>query len=202
VVGRSNRTPWSWSWVLWAAKGFYYRGAYHRKQSSATVCRNDSKGSNEGRRNHRQENRSECKTRPAHYPPTIEDQKQKSRTVILVENEDRKMVKEALLIGLLAALPSNAVAQSPCGGPREMTICEAELYEAGVIWEGRARETKEKLKGCLDKLKVRTSTVIKALVVPPPIEIQPTAQQDIVLLGLVGVSGLGIGALLGILLIQ
>jgi len=105
-----------------------------------------------------------------------------------------------MLVGLLSALPASALAQSPCGGPREMTVCEAELYDAGVTWEGRARETRAKLKGCLDRLKVRTSTVIKTLIVPPLPELKATWKHEVVLLSIAGVSGLGLGVVLGVLL--
>ena len=110
------------------------------------------------------------------------------------------MVKNtALAIAILAALPANALAQSACGGPREMTICESELYDAGVTWEGRARESREMFKGCMEKLRVRTSTVINHLVVPPP-GTEPTWKHDATLMGLTGLTGLGLGVILGVLL--
>jgi len=109
-------------------------------------------------------------------------------------------VRELMLIGVLAALPASAIAQSACGGPRQMTICEAELYDAGVTWEGRAREVRIKFEGCLEKLKVRTSTVIKTLVPDPLPEIEPTWRHDAVLLSVAGFSGLGLGVVLGVLL--
>jgi len=112
------------------------------------------------------------------------------------------MVKNAaIMAAMLSVLPSGALAQSPCGGPREMTLCEAELYDAGVAWEGRANETRAKLKGCLDRLKVRTSTVIKTLVVPPRPELKATWKHDVVLLSVAGISGLGLGVVLGVILI-
>jgi len=107
----------------------------------------------------------------------------------------------AAMAAFLACLPMHAIAQdSACGGPRELTLCEAELYEAGVIWEGRANETRAKLTGCLDRLRVRTSTVIRALAVPPPPDLQPTWKHDAVMMSLAGISGLGLGVVLGVLL--
>jgi len=112
------------------------------------------------------------------------------------------MVKStALMVAILSALPASAIAQSACGGPREMTVCESELYDAGVTWEGRAREGRVQLSGCLEKLRTRTSTVINNLVLPPV----PAATnwRDIALIAAVtGISGLGLGALLGVLLSQ
>lgn len=109
------------------------------------------------------------------------------------------MKNTALAIAILAALPANALAQSACGGPREMTVCESELYDAGVTWEGRARESRAILRGCMEKLRVRTSTVINHLVVPPR-GTEPTWRHDVTLMGLTGLTGLGLGVILGVLL--
>tara|TARA_B100000131_G_scaffold265982_1_gene263730 strand:- start:4211 stop:4555 length:345 start_codon:yes stop_codon:yes gene_type:complete len=112
------------------------------------------------------------------------------------------MVKElAFATALLAALPSSALAQSACGGPREMTVCEAELYQAGVIWEGRAREERARLEGCQEKLTTRTATVVKTLIVPgPPAHETPSLLDSALILAGVAGSGLGLGLLLGLLL--
>ena len=112
------------------------------------------------------------------------------------------MVKEAAFVAaLIAAMPASALAQSPCGGPREMTVCEAELYEAGVVWEGRARESRVQFQGCLEKLRTRTSTVVNNLFVPQaPQGKTTTIKHDLVLILTAGVSGLGLGVVLGVLL--
>lgn len=112
------------------------------------------------------------------------------------------MVKElAFTVALLAALPPSAFAQSACGGPREMTVCESELYDAGVTWEGRARETRVSLEGCMEKLRVRTSTVVNSIVIPPFPEISSKDwKQDALVLSVVGTLGLGLGVALGVLL--
>ena len=112
------------------------------------------------------------------------------------------MVKSAaVMVAILAALPANAVAQSACGGPREMTVCESELYDAGVVWEGRAQEGRVRLAGCLDRLRVRTSTVINRLVIPPTPATSATSWRDLALIATVtGISGLGLGVILGVLL--
>ena len=112
------------------------------------------------------------------------------------------MVKEiAFATALFAALPSSAFAQSPCGGPREMTVCESELYDAGVTWEGRARETRANLEGCMEKLRVRTSTVVNNLVIPAFSQNESTSwKQDAFVLSAIGTLGLGLGVVLGVLL--
>lgn len=114
------------------------------------------------------------------------------------------MVKElAFATALLASLPSSALAQSACGGPRELTVCESELYDAGVTWEGRARESRFMLEGCMKKLKIRTSTVVNNLVIPPyPVDKSQSWKHDVVIFGAVGGFGLGVGVLLGVLLSQ
>ncbi len=112
------------------------------------------------------------------------------------------MVKEiAFATALIVALPSSALAQSACGGPREMTVCESELYDAGITWEGRARESRAMLQGCMEKLRVRTSTVINSLVIPPyPVNKDASWKDDLVLVSTSAGFGLGLGVLLGLLL--
>jgi hypothetical protein len=110
------------------------------------------------------------------------------------------MVREAALIGILAALPMNAIAQSACGGPRQMTVCESELYQAGITWEGRAQEGRAILRGCMDKLRVRTSTVINQLVIPATEPVEASLMDQITLMTVIGVSGLGLGVIMGLLL--
>ena len=82
-----------------------------------------------------------------------------------------------------------------------MTVCEAELYEAGVVWEGRARESRVQFQGGLDKLRTRTSTVVNNLFVPQaPQGKTTTIKHDLVLILTAGVSGLGLGVVVGVLL--
>ena len=110
------------------------------------------------------------------------------------------VVREAALIGILAALPMNAIAQSACGGPRQMTVCESELYQAGVTWEGRAKEGRAILRGCMEKLRVRTSTVINQLIIPSVEPVETSLIDQITLMTVVGASGLGLGVIIGLLL--
>ena len=198
MVGRSDWDTWPWSRVFWYAKGVPHYWAHYRAQSAKKICGNASTRVGEKRQGNRLKDNENCRTNPAHYPSTKEEAQRQSRTVILIE-DPRAMVREAALAAaILSCLPAHAVAQSACGGPRELTVCESELYQAGVTWEGRARETRAKLNGCLDKLKVRTSTVINNLVVPPP----PVPQNTPEWLIIAGSVTLGfvLGATLGVLL--
>lgn len=87
-----------------------------------------------------------------------------------------------------------------CGADRELTVCEQTLMDAGLRWEGRAREGRAMLEGCLQKLRVRTSTAIDRLVLPPAPGVTTTLRHDIVLMAVAGISGLGLGVVLGVLL--
>jgi len=109
------------------------------------------------------------------------------------------MVKEfAFGLALLTCLPANAIAQSACSA-RVMTACENELYEAGVVWEGRAREERVKFDACTQKLKVRTATVVKTLFVPKLPEDKPvTWWESITVLAGASALGLGVGVALGV----
>jgi len=202
VVGSTHRTPWSWSRLLWHTKGIYYHWTNFRTRPSKTIRRNDPKRSHDKRRKDKQDDIGKCPTRPAHYPPTAQDKNRQKRQVILIEDKTFVVKNAALMAAILTAIPANALAQSACGGPRELTICEAELYDAGVTWEGRARETRIKLSGCVEKLKVRTSTIIRSLAIPPAPELRATWKHDAILMGLAGASGLGFGVIIGILLIR
>lgn len=109
------------------------------------------------------------------------------------------MVREfAFSLALLTCLPVNALAQSACTA-RVMTACENELYEAGITWEGRAREERVKLAACTEKLKVRTATVVKTLFVPRLPEERPvTWWESIAVLTGASALGLGVGVALGV----
>ena len=106
----------------------------------------------------------------------------------------------AFVAALLATLPAEAIGQSVCREDRALTPCEIELYDAGVVWETRAFSTHEKLRGCLARLKIRTSTVIKTLVVPPKPIKDTTDFRNWYYLAGATVLGLVLGGTAGLLL--
>jgi len=198
VVGRSDWDTWPWSRVLWYAKGVPHYWAHYRAQSAEKIRRNASTRVGEKRQGNRLSDNENCLTNPAHYPPTKEETQRQSRTVILIEDPEAMVKEAALAAAILSCLPAHAIAQSACGGPRELTVCESELYQAGIVWEGRAHETRAKLRGCLNKLKVRTSTVIDNIVVPP-LPAPPTTHEWLIIGGGVAL-GFVLGAALGVIL--
>ena len=105
---------------------------------------------------------------------------------------------------MLAGIPAQALAQASevaiCDESRQLTVCEQALMDAGLRWEGRAREGRVLLEGCLQKLRVRTSTVINKLVLPPAPGVSTSWKHDAVLMGAAAISGLGLGVVLGVLL--
>jgi len=80
-------------------------------------------------------------------------------------------VEIAIIAAALAAVPSAALAENVevavCGTDRALTKCERVIYDAALTWEGRALECRAGLTGAMEKLRVRTSTVVNKLVVPP-----------------------------------
>ena len=198
MVGRDDRPCRTGRRVFGYEEGIYRARANHGTQSPAPVCgdahsRNRTQGCSDKQKGFFQS--PEDKT---YYVAAKEEQRPH---FVLIEDATGMVKEAAFAAALLAALPVSAIAQSACGGPREMTVCEAELYDAGVTWEGRARETRAHLEGCMEKLRIRTSTVVNNLVIPPfPQPKNADWKQDATLLGLVATLGLGLGVTLGVFL--
>ena len=78
----------------------------------------------------------------------------------------------AAIAAALTFIPAETLANAEeiqiCDPDRAFTRCEKELYDAGIIWESRAEQARESYNGCMDKLAVRTSTVVNNIVLPPP----------------------------------
>jgi hypothetical protein len=111
----------------------------------------------------------------------------------------------AIIASALALLPPAAIAEGQtiviCDPDKVLTKCEKSLYNAGIVWESRAESTRASLNGCLDKLAVRTATVVNKLVLPPAQE-RPEgfSREGAVLLSSIGMVGFVIGLLAGVAL--
>tara|TARA_B100001123_G_C14894595_1_gene861295 strand:- start:148 stop:510 length:363 start_codon:yes stop_codon:yes gene_type:complete len=107
----------------------------------------------------------------------------------------------ALIASALSFLPADMLANAQeiqiCDPNRKLTKCEKGLYDAATVWEGRAEETRESLNGCLDKLAVRTSTVVNKIVVAPKIEPKEDtfSKNDLLLYTGMGMLGFILGTL-------
>lgn len=110
-----------------------------------------------------------------------------------------------MIVAALSAVPSSALAQSAevavCGTDRALTKCEQVIYDAALTWEGRALECRANLTGAMEKLRVRTSTVINQLVIPAPKAIQENPHTWVYIASS-GVLGFVIGATVGVVLSQ
>jgi len=107
----------------------------------------------------------------------------------------------AIIATALSFIPPSIIANAQeiriCDPSRELNKCEKGLYDAATIWEGRAEETRSALNGCMDKLAVRTSTVINKIVLAPKIVAEKTifSKNDLVLYTSVGALGFILGTL-------
>jgi len=106
----------------------------------------------------------------------------------------------AIIATALSFLPANMVANAQeiqvCDPDRILTPCEKDLYDAGIVWESRAEQARESLNGCLDKLAVRTSTVVNNLVITSPSKPESLfSKQDILFYSVFGVIGFALGTL-------
>tara|TARA_R100001594_G_scaffold101287_1_gene135845 strand:+ start:3935 stop:4279 length:345 start_codon:yes stop_codon:yes gene_type:complete len=103
----------------------------------------------------------------------------------------------AVIVAALSVVPSSALAQSAevavCGTDRALTKCEQVIYDAALTWEGRALECRANLRGAVEKLRVRTSTVVNNLVIPPPASVKENPYEW-VFLASSGVLGFVVGA--------
>jgi len=75
-------------------------------------------------------------------------------------------ISTAYLIAVLAALPSSALAQ--CKPGADLNPCEVALFDAAVMLRGQKAATEAELAGCAEKLRTRTSTVIRVFVPQAP----------------------------------
>jgi len=107
----------------------------------------------------------------------------------------------AIVASALSFLPPSVIANAQeiriCDPNRVLTKCEKGLYDAAITWEGRTEETRSALNGCLDKLAVRTSTVINKIVLPPKPASEKSlfSKSDLVLYTSMGVLGFVLGTL-------
>lgn len=107
----------------------------------------------------------------------------------------------AIITTALSFLPPGVVANAQeihiCDPNRTLTKCEKGLYDSAITWEGRAEETRESLNGCLDKLAVRTSTVINKIVLPSPLPKEDSvfSKTDLIVYSSMGVLGFILGTL-------
>jgi hypothetical protein len=119
--------------------------------------------------------------------------------------QKNKRVEIALLAAALAAVPSSVLAQSAeievCGTDRALTRCEQVIYDAALTWEGRALECRAGLTGAMEKLRVRTATVVNRLVIPPPAGVKENPYEW-VFLASSGVLGFVVGATIAVILTQ
>tara|TARA_A100001391_G_scaffold204653_3_gene201129 strand:- start:18891 stop:19250 length:360 start_codon:yes stop_codon:yes gene_type:complete len=107
----------------------------------------------------------------------------------------------AAIAAALTFIPAETLANAQeiqiCDPDRAFTRCEKELYDAGIIWESRAEQARESFNGCMDKLAVRTSTVINKLVLPPPPQVADKfTKQDLLIYTSIGSVGFVLGALI------
>ena len=72
----------------------------------------------------------------------------------------------AFFVALLSALPVDVVAQ--CPENEELNECEMALFETVTYLDGKSKEGDVRLQLCKDKLRIRTSTVIREIVQPCP----------------------------------
>jgi len=102
----------------------------------------------------------------------------------------------ATLAAVLACLPSRVLAQ--CPPSQELNPCELALFEAATALDGSVKTCEVRLVACEDKLKIRTSTVIREIVkpCPPP---PPPRFQGWEMLAIAASGGLAVGVLLGAL---
>jgi len=106
----------------------------------------------------------------------------------------------AIIASALALLPPGVVANAQeihvCDPNKVLTPCEKSLYDAGITWESRAESTRESLSGCLDKLAVRTSTVVNKLVLPArQVDASSFSKTDLFLYSSIGTLGFILGTL-------
>ena len=114
----------------------------------------------------------------------------------------------AIIATTLAFLPPHLIANAQeihvCDPDKALTRCEKSLYDAAVTWESRAESTRSALNGCLDKLAIRTSTVVNKIVLPPPSEDSSDifSKRDLVMYSSMGVLGFILGTLVTAALVR
>jgi len=114
----------------------------------------------------------------------------------------------AIIAGALALLPPGVVVNAQeihvCDPNKVLTPCEKSLYDAGITWESRAESTRESLNGCLDKLAVRTSSVVNKIVLPPrqALESDTFTKLDLAMYSGIGALGFILGTLVTAALVR
>jgi hypothetical protein len=114
----------------------------------------------------------------------------------------------AIIASALSFLPPHLLANAQevqvCDPNRVLTQCEKGLYDAGITWESRAESVRASLNGCLDKLSIRTSTVVNKIVLPPPIpkEDNVFSKPDLIIYSSIGVLGFILGTLVTAALVR
>jgi hypothetical protein len=114
----------------------------------------------------------------------------------------------AIIASALAFIPPHLIANAQeiqvCDPDRVLSKCEKELYDAGIIWEERAESTRESFHGCLDKLAVRTSTVVNKIVLPAPLPKEDSlfSKTDLIMYSGMGMLGFILGTLVTAALVR
>lgn len=114
----------------------------------------------------------------------------------------------AIIASALSFLPAHTIANAQeiqvCDPNRVLTACEKELYDAGIVWESRAEQAKESLNGCMDKLDVRTSSVVNNIVVSPSVleKSSKFSKQDFLGYAMTGTLGFVLGILVAAALVN
>ena len=97
------------------------------------------------------------------------------------------------LVAVLTALPPEAYAQCIEGKP--LNPCEVALYDTVVECHAESKERKVLITSLREKLRIRTSTSVNALVVPPEQKVDSVGVRTMWLIGALSAAlGLVVGA--------
>ena len=107
-------------------------------------------------------------------------------------------ISTAYLIAVLAALPSSALAQ--CKPSADLNPCEVALFDAAVMLRGQKATTEAELAGCVEKLRTRTSTVIRVFV--PQAPRTTSADGNWAITASASVLGFALGVLAGVAVLR
>ena len=110
-------------------------------------------------------------------------------------------LSQAFLIGVLSSLPSSAFAQ--CRESAVLNPCESALFDAATRLDAKHKTCLAELDGEKRKLKTRTSTVIREIVLPCPPAVVQTDEIDAVTLSTaVAAVSFALGLIAGLLVVR